>query len=147
MYTKSMTDDDIVKLRELLKKEQQISRESCPLVRACLLMELDEYRQVQDKMWDTLKKTASQLKIRYLYVNNNELSGCEKRDYNGWPAVWKLCRVLNIEGGCGNSDQHQLAFGGKYFDDSKIGFWNLQEDRLLQPEERTNLRFNLVVNR
>ena len=30
------------------------------------------------------------------------------RDESGWPAIWKICKLLNIDDGCGNRSQHQI---------------------------------------
>ena len=35
------------------------------------------------------------------------------KDETGWPAIWGVVNELKIGGGCGNSDQYQIAYNSQ----------------------------------
>ena len=111
----------------------------------------EELILIKETNLSNIFKLCLQMKIRYLYLGKGEIAGCENKRWpeeNGWPAMWRIVELMEIKGGCGNSDQHQTQdYAGKLFPAHAYGGWDLVERRMLSNEETAQRKFRRVVTR
>lgn len=106
---------------------------------------VEELADMQKQNLNNVFLLCEELGIRYIHISSDEICGCENIEYNNWPAVWRICRVLGISF-CGNQDQQQYATG-QWFPDNMFGGYDLKEHRALSNDEIQSLKFNFVVRR
>lgn len=64
--------------------------------------------------------------------------------YSGSPAVWRIMRELGVHGGCGNSDQCQVAWGKVSLNGSHlVGIYTLDKKGVWHKEDKEPGHFNI----
>lgn len=97
---------------------------------------------------NSIKTVARKYKVRYIYIGEGEICGCENKQYNRWPAMWAIANELGFPGSCGNTDQYQKSGVDNIFlDPGHFGGWDLVEDRKLDDKEVADRNFHFVVTK
>lgn len=135
---------DVDKIKKLT--EQINAAEDHILKRFVANAFIDELTILQNENLTKIFELCSQFGVRYIKIHPFEICGCEDKRVDGWPAMWKIAELLNIDGGCGNTDQYQTR-SGKWFPDDAYGQWDVMEKRKLFLDEIMTKNFRSVVSR
>ena len=112
-------------------------------------VEADQLEELLKDNLQLLFKEARKYKVRYIYIGQSEICGCERKNQPGspWPAMWVIANNVGFPGSCGNTDQYQCHFADRVFPLDSYGGWDLKENRMLSDEEVKTMKFNMVTSR
>lgn len=110
--------------------------------------DIDRFAEMRDQNLLTVFKLCKKYGVRYIFVGQHELVGCEDIQARGWPAIWAIAEELGVDRSCGNSDQYQIHDPGKiFFPANSYGYWDVRDNIMISEENLSGLKFPHVMHR
>lgn len=106
---------------------------------------IDEHEQLKMKILKRMLFLAKRHGLRYIYVGECEVVGCEGIDYRGFPAIWDIVNSLGLISPCGNTDQKQVFNMKDYISEDSFGAYNVIDNYRLTDSEIRELPFSFVI--
>ena len=133
-------------IEEILKLKAKIhSYAKDPVTDFVANYDRDLLHKMQIEMLERIFTLCKKYKVRYIFLGDREICGCEDARDGAWPAMWSIARELGFPPSGGNTDQYQCD-AARVIPNGAAGGWDVESRRKLTHTEVFRKNFCFVVS-
>lgn len=133
-------------IEEILKLKAKIdSYAKDPVTDFVANYDRDLLHKMQIEMLERIFTLCKKYKVRYIFLGDREICGCEDARVGPWPAMWSIAEELGFPPCAGNTDQYHCN-AAHVIPDGASGGWDVESRRKLTDHEVRSKNFHTVLS-